>query len=125
MQHNYVIIVVIKNQVPWEKKEMKKFLTIAILLSLGIGNVIPVVAAEKTVLSAGAQENVDKNKKKEKKSDKIIPQKNKYEYVNMPWWQQFNDDILNAYIIKAVENNKEPASFRHCRQDSCQDTVSL
>ncbi len=107
MQHNYVIIVVIKNQVPWEKKEMKKFLTIAILLSLGIGNVIPVVAAEKTVLSAGAQENVDKNKKKEKKSDKIIPQKNKYEYVNMPWWQQFNDDILNAYIIKAVENNKD------------------
>ena len=107
MQHNYVIIVVIKNQVPWEKKEMKKFLTIAILLSLGIGNVIPVVAAEKTVLSAGAQENVDKNKKKEKKSDKIIPQKNKYEYVNMPWWQQFNDDILNGYIIKAVENNKD------------------
>ena len=86
---------------------MKKFLTIAILLSLGIGNVIPVVAAEKTVLSAGAQENVDKNKKKEKKSDKIIPQKNKYEYVNMPWWQQFNDDILNGYIIKAVENNKD------------------
>ena len=78
MQHNYVIIVVIKNQVPWEKKEMKKFLTIAILLSLGIGNVIPVVATEKTVLSAGAQENVDKNKKKEKKSDKISPQKNKY-----------------------------------------------
>ena len=107
MQHNYVIIVVIKNQVPWEKKEMKKFLTIAILLSLGIGNVIPVVAAEKTVLSAGAQENVDKNKKKEKKSDKITPQKDKYAYVNMPWWQQFNDDILNAYIIKAVENNKD------------------
>ena len=107
MQHNYVIIVVIKNQVPWEKKEMKKFLTIAILLSLGIGNVIPVVATEKTVLSAGAQENVDKNKKKEKKSDKISPQKNKYEYVNMPWWQQFNDDILNGYIIKAVENNKD------------------
>ena len=89
---------------------MKKLLTLAILFSLGMGNVVPVIAAEKagkTVLSAGAEENVDKNKKKEKGADKITPQKNKYEYINMSWWGQFNDDILNGYIIKAVENNKD------------------
>ena len=114
MQHNYVIIVVIKNQVPWEKKEMKKFLTLAILLSLGTGNVIPVIAIEntdKTVLSAGAEQTVDKKQKKEKKAkkadNKIKPTKNKYEYVNLPWWEQFNDEYLNGYIVKAIENNKD------------------
>ncbi len=114
MQHNYVIIVVIKNQVPWEKKEMKKFLTLAILLSLGTGNVIPVIAIEntdKTVLSAGAEQTVDKKQKKEKKAkkadNKIKPTKNKYEYVNLPWWEQFNDEYLNEYIVKAIENNKD------------------
>ena len=86
---------------------MKKLLTLAILLSLGIGNVVPVIAAEKTVLSAGAEENVDKNKKKEKKSEKIKPVKNKYEYINLTWWEQFNDEYLNNYIVKAVENNKD------------------
>lgn len=86
---------------------MKKLLSLAILLSLGMGNVVPVVASDNTVLSAGAEQNIDKNKKKDKKSDKITPQKNKYEYINMAWWQQFNDDILNGYIIKAVENNKD------------------
>ena len=88
---------------------MKKLLTLAILLSLGVGNVVPVIASDNTVLSAGAEQNIDKNKKKkkDKNSDKITPQKNKYEYINMAWWQQFNDDILNGYIIKAVENNKD------------------
>ncbi len=93
---------------------MKKFLTLAILLSLGTGNVIPVIAIEntdKTVLSAGAEQTVDKKQKKEKKAkkadNKIKPTKNKYEYVNLPWWEQFNDEYLNGYIVKAIENNKD------------------
>ncbi len=90
---------------------MKKILTLAILVSLGLSNAVSVLAAEKTVLSAGAEQTVDndKNNKKDKKkkSEKIKPVKNKYEYVNMAWWGQFNDDILNDYIIKAVENNKD------------------
>ena len=44
---------------------------------------------------------------KQIKSEKISPQQNKYEYVNMPWWKGFNDDILNSYILKAVDNNKD------------------
>ena len=43
---------------------MKKLLSLAILLSLGMGNVVPVVASDNTVLSAGAEQNIDKNKKK-------------------------------------------------------------
>ena len=90
---------------------MKKILTLAILVSLGLSNAVSVFAAEKTVLSAGAEQTVDndKNNKKDKKkkSEKIKPVKNKYEYVNMAWWGQFNDNILNDYIIRAVENNKD------------------
>lgn len=113
MQHSYVIILIRKNQVPWRKeKKMKKLLALAILVSLGMGNAAMVLAAEKTVLSAGAEQTVDNDKQqakkeKKKKSDKIKPVKDKYEYVNMAWWEQFNDDILNSYIIKAVENNKD------------------
>jgi NodT family efflux transporter outer membrane factor (OMF) lipoprotein len=29
----------------------------------------------------------------------------KYAYVNMNWWNNFNDDILNSYIEKAILNN--------------------
>ncbi len=111
MQHSYVIILIRKNQVPWRKeKKMKKILAFAILVSLGMGNAAIVFAAEKTVLSAGAEQTVDNDKqtkKEKKKSEKIKPAKDKFEYVNMAWWKQFNDDILNSYIIKAVENNKD------------------
>ncbi len=88
---------------------MRKFLTLAILISMTAGNIVPVIAAEKTVLSAGAEQTVDTNKKKKekKKSDKVKPVKNKYEYINLAWWQQFNDEYLNDYIIRAVENNKD------------------
>ena len=29
----------------------------------------------------------------------------KYEYINYNWWSNFNDDILNSYIDKAIKNN--------------------
>ena len=85
---------------------MKKILSLAILLSLTMSSTAPVFAAKKTVLSAGAEQNIDTNKKK-KESAKVRPQKNKYEYVNLAWWKQFNDENLNDYIVKAVENNKD------------------
>lgn len=44
--------------------------------------------------------------KKEKK-ERIAPSANKYAYVNMAWWQGFNDEYLNNYIIRAIENNKD------------------
>lgn len=30
---------------------------------------------------------------------------NKYDFVNLPWWEAFNDDYLNGYIQQAVEHN--------------------
>ena len=90
---------------------MRKILSLALLISLGMGNIGTVIAAEKTpVLNAGAEEvKVDgtKPETKKKKETKIKPTKNKYDYINMSWWGQFNDDNLNAYIIKAMDKNQD------------------
>lgn len=83
---------------------MKKLLSLAIIISLTVP--LTVFSAEKTVLNAGTEQIVQKNTNK-KQTQKIKPQKNKYEYINLSWWQQFNDENLNNYIIKAMENNKD------------------
>ncbi len=72
---------------------MKRFLSFIILTSLAVSFSAPVAAIENTVLKAGTQ--------------KIKPTNNKYEYVNLDWWKFFNDEFLNGYIVKAVENNKD------------------
>ena len=36
-----------------------------------------------------------------------MPPEDKYEYINLAWWESFNDPILNNYIVKAVDNNKD------------------
>ena len=88
---------------------MKKLLSLAILLSI-MGSTSVYAMSDKTVLNAGTEENVQKNIYKyikQNKSEKVKPQKNKYEYINLSWWGQFNDEYLNDYIIRAVENNKD------------------
>ena len=74
---------------------MKKILSLALVASLVISNTLPILAIE------------DIKKEKKVKVEKIKPTKNKYEYVNLAWWQGFNDEHLNGYIIKAIENNKD------------------
>ena len=88
---------------------MKKLISTAILLSVINIYTIPAFAETKTVLSAGAEQSVQNTKKAKKQTynKKIVPQKDKYQYINMNWWEGFNDDYLNEYIIKAVENNKD------------------
>ena len=140
LQHIYVIIFNIKNQVGvniksnplkntitivWGSKYitchlnkkrkaafryiMKKILSLAIILSL-LSSTSVYAINDKTVLKAGTEENIQKNIYKDikkHKSEKIKPQKNKYEYINLAWWSQFNDEYLNDYIIRAIENNKD------------------
>ena len=88
---------------------MKKLLSLAILVSV-LGSTSVYAAGDKTVLKEGTEENIQKNIYKEikkHKSEKVTPKKNKYEYINLAWWSQFNDEYLNDYIIRAVENNKD------------------
>ena len=75
---------------------MKRFITLAIISSLAVSYTVPAIAIENTKIDY-----------KQIKTEKVSPVKNKYEYVNLAWWQGFNDDILNSYIIKAIEHNKD------------------
>ena len=74
---------------------MKRLLSLAIIASLAMSYTAPVLAIEDSV-------KTDKIK-----NEKITPTKNKHEYINMAWWQGFNDELLNGYIINALENNKD------------------
>lgn len=109
MQHIYGIIHVVKNQV-LEEDFMKKLLTLAILVSFaGVNGVYAAksVKTDEALLNAGTEQNVKKYKKYYLKTEKVKPVKNKYEYVNLAWWAGFNDEYLNDYIVRAIENNKD------------------
>ena len=95
LQHIYANIIIVKNQVLGEDYIMKRFIALAILASLTVAHTIPVLAIEDTKIDY-----------KQIKTEKIKPTQNKYDYINLSWWQSFNDEFLNGYIIKAVENNK-------------------
>lgn len=108
MQHIYGIIHGIKNQVVYEEI-MKKLLSLAIIISFMSSNIALAAKKNNTVLNGGTEQTVGslKGRKYYIKTEKVKPVKNKYEYINLDWWAQFNDEYLNDYIIKAVENNKD------------------
>ncbi len=69
----------------------QKLISIVILAGILNLNFLPLEAMEwgqKKVLSAGIAEY-------------------KFEYVNMNWWESFNDDILKGYITKALDRNND------------------
>lgn len=75
---------------------MKRFLALAIIASIGMSYTVPAYAIEDSKIEI-----------KQIKTEKIKPTSNKFEYINFEWWQSFNDDNLNKYIIQAIENNKD------------------
>lgn len=69
----------------------QKFLSILILAGILNLNFLPLSAmawGQKKVLNAGIAEY-------------------KFEYVNMNWWESFNDETLKGYITKALEQNND------------------
>ena len=87
---------------------MKRLLSLAIIVSLALSYTVPVTAIENVSDIQTVQTQTTKQKKQKKqKSAKIKPAKNKYEYINLAWWEGFNDEYLNDYIARAVENNKD------------------
>lgn len=75
---------------------MKKLITAIMITALAI-SYIPAFGIEEAADAV----------KIGKKAEKIKPVKNKYEYINLEWWKEFDDELLESYIIKAVENNKD------------------
>ena len=82
---------------------MKKVISIALLASFMSINFMPVIAAENNNTSTASPKQfksmVTKNKNKKTSNDY------KFAYVNLNWWDNFNDDLLTSYIQKAVLNN--------------------
>ena len=107
MQHIYGIIMLLKNQVLGDI-EMRRLIMLALLSSLAVSYTLPVVAIQNSNADISTKTASSVKVKKEKKKDKKVqPSQSKYEYINLEWWESFNDPILEGYIIKALENNKD------------------
>lgn len=80
---------------------MKKIITTALLMSMLSMTIMPAVAVsgKNTTTPKQFKSMISKNKKTQQSDDY------KFDYVNMNWWGNFNDDLLNGYIEKAVLNN--------------------
>lgn len=80
---------------------MKKIITTALLASMLSMTIMPALAVTEKSSTSPKQfkSMVSKNKKNQKSDDY------KFDYVNMNWWSNFNDDLLNGYIEKAILNN--------------------
>lgn len=80
---------------------MKKIITTALLASMLSMTVMPAVAVsgKNTTTPKQFKSMISKNKKTQQSDDY------KFNYVNMNWWGNFNDDLLNGYIEKAILNN--------------------
>ena len=80
---------------------MKKIITTALLASMLSMTIMPALAVTEKSSASPKQfkSMVSKNKKTQKSDDY------KFDYVNMNWWSNFNDDLLNGYIEKAILNN--------------------
>ena len=77
---------------------MKRLLSLAIIASFAMSYTVPALAIEV---------KQDKKQAVVTRNEKIRPTQNKFEYVNMTWWEGFNDTTMTSYIIKAIENNKD------------------
>ncbi len=80
---------------------MKKAVVITLLASLITTNMTPVFAISDVQKSTATPKQFKSMVKKNKKTNNDY----KYAYVNMDWWKNFNDDYLNDYIIRAIQNN--------------------
>lgn len=80
---------------------MKKIITTALLMSMLSMTIMPAVAVsgKNTTTPKQFKSMISKNKKTQQSDDY------KFNYVNMNWWGNFNDDLLNGYIEKAILNN--------------------
>lgn len=75
---------------------MKKIITTALIASLLTLNYMPVYAIHDVF-----------NKNQDKKVIKSQVSEYKFKDVNLDWWKNYNDEILEGYIVKAIDNNQD------------------
>lgn len=83
------------------KNKLKKLISTALILSFTVLQTAPCM----NIAYAQSSTTAPKQFKSMVKKDKKVNDNYKYEYVNVDWWDVFDDDILNGYIQKAIVNN--------------------
>ena len=77
---------------------MKKIISTALTLSF----------LSMTFMPAFSEAISTDTKKLSRKEAKVLKAKTqRFNYINMPWWEDLNDEYLNEYIVKAFENNQD------------------
>ncbi len=84
-----------------EVKRLKKEITITLIAGILLTNTTPIYAVDDITKSTATPKQFKSMVKKDKKVNNDY----KFAYVNLEWWENFNDKNLNEYIIKAIENN--------------------
>lgn len=85
-----------------KEKKLKKILATILLMSLATMTFTPVMAEDNI---KQVNNNSPKQFKSMIKKDKKISNDYKYAYVNMDFWNNFNDELLTQYVEKAILNN--------------------
>ena len=73
---------------------MKKIISLSLVVAMLSNNFLFLPALAETKLKT----RINKEK---------ITDEQRYAYINMGWWKDFNDENLNNYIEKAVQNNND------------------
>ena len=62
------------------------------------------------IMPAACTAKTKQDRQKEKQNSKLIKSQvseYRFDYVNTDWWKGFDDEYLNDYIIRAIENNHD------------------
>lgn len=81
-----------KGKVKRKEEKVKKIIAIALATSLLSMNTIPVMANVFVKKNNIIQSSVTEYK---------------FENVNLDWWKNYNDELLEGYIVKAINNNQD------------------
>ena len=87
---------------------MKKYLAV-FLITILFCNTLPAFCSNDTKTirqKATVSKTKDTHKNKTRKRNKKEQQSDyKAEYMNLQWWNRFNDPVLTDYIVKTADSN--------------------
>ena len=85
---------------------MKKLIVMGLIAGILGMNFAPMCAM--AVEENRQKQEVVKQKKLSRKEKKALAEKqNKVNYINIKWWEEYNDEYLKGYIFKALESNQD------------------
>lgn len=111
---NIIMVSSFKKKFKSLEKNMKKFISACMLASIVGLQMLPAQAFFKMGVEKSdavkQEQKADKALYKDITKKKDVPYrklrtKNRFEYINLAWWESMNDEYLTAYINKAMAHN--------------------